>query len=228
MTLDLDAPRRVGRLWVFPDGKTLPVVSGGDGPDDGDTDDADEDGDSGGDSETDDDADGNDDSGDGDVDVSRWKKLSRQNEREAKKLRKELEKLRTANLSAEQRAIEEAKESGRAEARAEAVGLLVAAKLEAALAGSGLDVDDIVESVNTAKFIDDDGNVDAAAVAAFAKKLTGGGKPREKVDVGQGTRGKPSDNKKQLTRGDLARMTPEQIVEADDAGRLADIKAGRV
>lgn len=32
MTIDIDAPRRVGRTWVFTDGTTIPVGSGGDGP----------------------------------------------------------------------------------------------------------------------------------------------------------------------------------------------------
>ena len=31
MNVDM-TPRRVGNRWVFPDGKSLPVVAGGDGP----------------------------------------------------------------------------------------------------------------------------------------------------------------------------------------------------
>lgn len=47
------------------------------------------------------------------------------------------------------------------------------------------------------------------------------------VDFGAGNRGEASTRPKQLTRSDLARMTNDEIVAADDAGQLADLKSGR-
>ena len=46
-------------------------------------------------------------------------------------------------------------------------------------------------------------------------------------DFGAGDRGDAPSKPKQLTRADMARMTPDQIVAADDAGQFDDLKAGR-
>lgn len=47
-------------------------------------------------------------------------------------------------------------------------------------------------------------------------------------DFGAGSRGDSPAKPKQLTRADMARMTPEQLVAADDAGQFDDLKAGRL
>ena len=44
---------------------------------------------------------------------------------------------------------------------------------------------------------------------------------------GAGDRGGSPSKPKQLSRADMARMTPDQIVAADDAGQFDDLKAGR-
>lgn len=46
-------------------------------------------------------------------------------------------------------------------------------------------------------------------------------------DFGAGDRGDAPSKPKQLTRADMARMTADQIVAADDAGQFDDLKAGR-
>ena len=46
-------------------------------------------------------------------------------------------------------------------------------------------------------------------------------------DFGGGDRGDTPGKPKQLSRADMARMTPDQIVAADDAGQFDDLKAGR-
>ncbi len=46
-------------------------------------------------------------------------------------------------------------------------------------------------------------------------------------DFGAGDRGDGPAKPKQLNRADLARMTPDQIVAADAAGQLDDLKSGR-
>jgi len=224
-------PRRVGNRWVFADGYSLPVVSGGDGPND----------DAGGDDTTDDDdtttagdddaTTTDDDKSATDDDAAKWKKLSRQNEQAAKKLRRELDELRKKSMTDDDRALEDAKAAARAEVLAEVGAERVAAAFERALAGTDVDVDELVDGLNVAKFIDDDGHVDRDAVSAFVKRLgvtssSSSSTKRPPVDMGQGAR-KPPATKGQLTRADMARMTPEQIVEADNAGRFDDLKAGR-
>ncbi len=51
--------------------------------------------------------------------------------------------------------------------------------------------------------------------------------PAPTPDFGAGARGDAPGKPKQLTRADMARMTTEQIVAADDAGQFDDLKAGR-
>jgi hypothetical protein len=164
-----------------------------------------------------------------DDDAAKWKKLSRQNEQAAKKLRRELDELRKKSMTDDDRALEDAKAAARAEVLAEVGAERVAAAFERALAGTDVDVDELVDGLNVAKFIDDDGHVDRDAVSAFVKRLgvtSSSSSKRSPVDMGQGAR-KPPATKGQLTRADMAKMTPEQIVEADNAGRFDDLKAGR-
>lgn len=72
---------------------------------------------------------------------------------------------------------------------------------------------------------------DEEAVREQAKKLlaatnTAADPRRPAPDPTQGA--KPGTGDGQLTKADLARMTPQQIVEAQTAGRLDDLMAGRI
>lgn len=64
---------------------------------------------------------------------------------------------------------------------------------------------------------------------AAADRLLEWGKtaPTPTPDFGAGDRGGSPSKPKQLSRADMARMTPDQIVAADDAGQFDDLKAGR-
>jgi hypothetical protein len=68
-------------------------------------------------------------------------------------------------------------------------------------------------------FIDDSGEVDSNAIAAWVEAHTK--TPETPVpDLGQGIRGKNPSGKAQLTRADLASMSSQQILEARLDGRL--------
>ena len=61
---------------------------------------------------------------------------------------------------------------------------------------------------------------------ASADRLLAFRGPSQPAEYGRATDA-PSTKPKQLTKADLARMSPEQIVEAEAAGLFDDLKAGR-
>lgn len=222
--------------WLF-----APPNDGGDGADsgaDGDGDDDDSDDDDG-----DDDNDGGDAEDDVDslkADRDKWKSQSRKHEQRAKanaKAARELEDLRNKNLPADEAALREAEGRGRTAARAELAQQLAGARIEAALTGIVPDPSDIVEELNLAKFVDDDGEIDTDAIDDLKTKWAArmgnnseddddanGGKPKRKADLKQGKRGKAgAGTPEQLTRDALKSMTPEQIEAARLAGQLNDV-----
>lgn len=133
LTLDDLEPRRVGRLWLFPDGSTLPVVAGGaddDASDDGDgssSSTSSSDGDVG---DADDDGDDGDDEGDDEAGRAvDWKHRARQWERRAKKNAKRLEELEQRLKGDGEKAIDEARKTGAAEAYSKLAGRLFVSEL---------------------------------------------------------------------------------------------------
>jgi uncharacterized membrane protein YqiK len=123
-------PTRVGRSWVFPDGKILPVVSGG--ADEGDPP-----------------ATGNEPPpstepasppatepapADTAAEVAKWKELARKHEERAKqnaKAAQELEQLKAQSLSETEKAIEAAKAEGRSEAETRLRERIILAEVKA-------------------------------------------------------------------------------------------------
>lgn len=65
------------------------------------------------------------------------------------------------------------------------------------------------------------------AAADRLLEFRGTSTPSPAPDFGAGDRGGSPSKPKQLSRADMARMTPDQIVAADDAGQFDDLKAGR-
>jgi hypothetical protein len=129
-------PTRVGRSWVFPDGKILPVVSGG--ADEGDPP-----------------ATGSEPpstdppppateppSADPAAEVAKWKDLARKHEERAKanvKAAQELEQLKAQSLSENEKAIEAAKAEGRTEAETRLRERIIAAEVKAKAAAVSSD-----------------------------------------------------------------------------------------
>lgn len=222
--------------WLF----SPPKDDGDGGGDDGDGDGDEGDSDDG----EDDDEGGN---ADDDVDAlkadrDKWKSQSRKHETRAKanaKAAKELEELRSKNLPPDEAAVREAEERGRTAARAEHAQALAGARIEAALTGIVDDPADLVEELNLAKYVDDDGEVDTDAIEELKEKWSArmgtkktededddepGDKPKRKADLKQGKRGKNgSGTPEQLTRDWLSGKTPEQIEAARLAGQLNDV-----
>lgn len=112
---------------------------------------------------------------------------------------------------------------------ADAVTRIVKAEVKA-LAGSRLrDPSDAVRLLDLDSFeVDDDGNVEEAAVKAAldalleAKPYLGidTGRRRAAGDIDQGVRGKPADAGRITTKEQLQAMTPQQIVKAKKDGLI--------
>ena len=156
-----------------------------------------------------------------------------------RKLRRDAEKRAAAadqaladkDKPAEEAAIEQVRREGREQAQSSFNARLIQAELKAALAGKVSDTSLALKVIDTsANDVSGDGEVDAQSVTdAIADALSAypilapGRKAPGSAD--QGTRGKDSAPA-QLTRNDLSKMTPEQIVAAYDSGQVADLVKG--
>lgn len=150
--------------------------------------------------------------------LAKWKSLARKHEIEAKKAAKALADAQQAQMSEQERAIAEAETRGAQTVRGEFAQRLAAAELKAA----GVPAD-VIEDLNLARYIGDDGEVNADAITATAAKFAAA-KPRP-VQVPTGAQN--GGQKPQLTRDDLKGMTPDDIVKAEAEGRLTDLLAGK-
>lgn len=155
-------------------------------------------------------------------------------ERSANKLTaKELATLKAAqdaqNKTPEEQALEAARREGETAAQQRANERLVKAELKSAAKGKLANVADALVFIDVSSIeVGDDGEVDADALesaidnllterpylAPQGQKRFGGG-----VDQGGQKAGAP----KQLTRAELANMTPEAIVAAEEKGQLANL-----
>lgn len=163
------------------------------------------------------------------ADAEKWKAMSRKNEDSYKNASSELDVFKQSNLTESEKALADAKAEGRNAALAELMHERAQDKLEVAAATAGVDVSDLVEDLNMNRFISDN-NVDADAINSFVQKIAekpgrkavDKGKPASQLGVGpQGV--VPA----QLTQSDLSKMSPKQIVEAEKAGRLENLKSGK-
>lgn len=225
-------------VWRFSDGTMLPVVRGGDGSEPGSGEGAGgagSEGEGSGEGSGDEGGSGSEGEGSGSEgspsaeDVAKWKAMARKHEAASKAAQKELDKLRAASQTDSERAVSEAEARGRQAALADVGQRLAAAEIKAALTGIVPDPAAIVEDLNLAKYVGDDGEVDSEAVASLRKKYegfgargNGSGGPNS---LRQGQQGTPP-GKGQLTLADLNRMTPAQVVKARREGRLDDLARG--
>ena len=153
--------------------------------------------------------------------------------KEAADLRAQLEELEAERMSESDKALEAAKAEGRTEAMAAVNQRLLAAEIRAAAASRVdpewvpdverlLDLDDDVVS--------DDGTVDTKAIESAIDSmveqrpaLRSGATPGP-ANPDNGARG---GGVQQLTRADLKTMTPDEITQAQQDGRMADLLAGQ-
>lgn len=129
------------------------------------------------------------------AEAEKWKTQARKHEERAKanaKAAKELEEFRQQSMTEAERAIEQARTEARREALSEVGGKIAAAEIRAAATGrmSSEQVSTLLDNVNLARFISDDGEVDRDAVAAFVEGIAP--QPIEtapiRPDLGQGAR----------------------------------------
>ena len=137
------------------------------------------------------------------ADLDKWKAMARKNEAAAKvspekltELRsaaKRLAELEDAGKTEQEKAVSEAVAAERSKLLAEVGQRLAAAKLETALTGIVADPAGVVEDLNLGRYITEEGDVDADAVAALRTKYEGlAAKPSKPgTDLKQGTQGKP-------------------------------------
>jgi len=154
--------------------------------------------------------------------------------KQAREVREELERLRSEAALKDKPAEEQALEAARAEARVEAAGKanerILRSELRASATGKLADPSDAALYIDLTDFeVGDDGEVDSEALNdAITDLLTrkphlAAGKPnRFDGDADQGARGKET-KVSQLRREDLATMTPQQIVQAQNAGKLTEL-----
>jgi len=160
------------------------------------------------------------------AEAEKWKALARKHESQAKAnatKAKEFDQLKASQMSETEKAVEEAKQAGRAEAMAETGKVLAAAEIRVALTGVVSDPAEIVEDLDLSKYLTDTGEVDTEKVEKLRRKYEAMAKPVKGSgpDLKQGNRG--GDAPAQLTRADMAAMTPEQIVKARQDGRLNEV-----
>lgn len=113
---------------------------------------------------------------------------------------KELEQVKASSMTEQERAVAEAVAAARQQTLSEVGGRLAAAEIRVAAAGRLDDhqLDTILDTVNLAKFLDEDGEVDQAKVASFVDGIAPAPAPEQddllaqfqSVDLGQGARGK--------------------------------------
>lgn len=146
------------------------------------------------------------------AELEKWKAQARKHEERAKanaKAAKELEDFKRQTMSETEKAIDEARTAGRREALTEAGSRIAAAEFRAAASGRmGLEqIETLLDGVNLARFVNDDGDVDRSAVSKFVDGIAP--QPTENqpavplLDLGQGARdpkGAPQSADKQFAR----------------------------
>lgn len=155
------------------------------------------------------------------AEVDKWKSLSRKNEQQAKAnlaAAKELDEIKKSQLSETEKLIEQTKEETALSVRREFAGKLVDAELKQKLAGRSLDAGALL-SFDKSAFIQDDGNIDSEAIQSWVDAHSNTTEIPV-PDLGQGSRGKNPSKAQIRSRDELANMSPAEILQARNEGRL--------
>lgn len=157
--------------------------------------------------------------------VAEWKARARKFEDRAKAnaaAAKELEALKASAMTDQEKAVAEAAAKARAEVLAEVGGSLVESAFKVAATGRPVDIDTMLDGLDRAKFLTDDGKPDVDRITAWIDKVAPAPAPPKAKDLGQGAR--PTNGLPQITdRAQLEHMKPEEIVKAREDGRLNDL-----
>ncbi|MEU3162905.1 hypothetical protein [Streptosporangium sp. NPDC006930] len=101
------------------------------------------------------------------AEARKWEKRAKDNSTAAE----QLEKYKAASMSEQEKAIEKARKEGESTATIAAAKRLARAEFKAAIAAKGLDLGDALELIDTAKFVDDKGEVDEDAIKKAVTRL---------------------------------------------------------
>ena len=147
-----------------------------------------------------------------------WKSESRKWETRAKENKdaaEELATLKASQMNDQEKAVSEAEKRGRTAAAIEHGKELAAARFEAAATRAGVDLGEAAELIDTARFVDKDGKVNADAITAAVKKLSklapkGAGRSGGDMGGGGGS-------------GDQAASLDKQIEDATKSRNFAEV-----
>jgi hypothetical protein len=153
------------------------------------------------------------------AELDKWKTQSRKHEERAKAnaaAQAELDKVKQSQMSEQEKAVAQARAEAKAEGKAEAVAelgpRLIAAEIRGAAAGRLEDdqLTTLMEGINVAAFLTDDGEVDTAKVTKFVNGIApaqedDAGQRRPNLDLGQGARGGGGGGNKALNGDPLLR-----------------------
>ncbi|MFI1796363.1 hypothetical protein ACH427_03235 [Streptomyces sp. NPDC020379] len=159
------------------------------------------------------------------AEVDRWRSLAGQHEASYTEARDELEALRNAATGHDQ-ALEAARVETRQAFAAEFAPRLAGAELRAQAAAAGVTLP-ALDYLNVGRFVGDDGTVNADEITAFVSSLPGSS-PRQEYAQGLGLGRQGGAGVPQLTREDMARMTPAQIVAANREGQFDALQRGEL
>lgn len=155
------------------------------------------------------------------AEVDKWKSLSRKNEQQAKAnlaAAKELEEIKQSQLTDTEKLIEQTKTETALSVRREFASKLVDAELKSQLAGKVLDAGALL-SFDKSSFIQDDGNIDSEAIQSWVEAHSNT-METPAPDLGQGNRGKNPSKAQIRSRDELSNMSPAEILQARNEGRL--------
>ncbi|WEB38756.1 hypothetical protein MOV08_05185 [Streptomyces yunnanensis] len=160
------------------------------------------------------------------AEAEKWKALARKNEARAKSNFEELEELRKAQMSDQEKALEAARQEGRNAAAGEFGTRLVGAELKAAASKAGTELPSS-DFLDLNKFLGEDGSPNSEAIDSFISSLPAKPKKTPPPLRDTGPRGGPT-KVRQLTADDLKHMSPREINEARDAGKLDALMRGQI
>jgi hypothetical protein len=134
------------------------------------------------------------------AEAEKWQALAKKHEGRAKAnadAAKELEQFREQSMTEAERAIAQARQEARTAALAEMGGKIAAAEIRAAAAGrlAPQQLDALLDGIDTARFLTDDGDVDRDKVAKFVDGIAPPADEDHRQvfpDLGQGARGNGS------------------------------------
>jgi hypothetical protein len=155
------------------------------------------------------------------AEVSKWKSLSQKYEQRSKSNSaavKELDEIRKSGLTDTEKLIEQTREETSQAIRKEYAGKLVDSELKTLLTGRSLDGSSLLD-FDKASFILSDGNIDSEAIQSWVEAHSKTAEPRTQ-DLAQGARGHNPSKSQIRSRDELANMSPKEILDARNDGRL--------